>query len=86
MAEAKKRKGITRGKKQESFNELCNFADEFGLRVELDKPFNQFDNLILNVVRKEDGKLIEQVIMEDITVIDQNSAKLLNELIKHKKQ
>lgn len=85
MYVAKKEPKIVRSPKVESFVELCKFADEYGLSVEIDKPFQQFDNLIINVVRKSDKKLIEQEIMTDISNIGTSSAKILKILIKNKK-
>lgn len=71
---------LKKSPKQESFNELCRFAEEYGLSVELDKPFVEFENIILNVVRKSDEKIVEQVILEDITSLDRKSAHILNDL------
>lgn len=71
---------IKKSPKQESFNELCRFAEEFGLSVELDKPFVEFENIILNVIRKSDEKIVEQVILDDITSLDKKAAHILNQL------
>lgn len=63
------------------FNELMRYADEFSLHVEIEKPFKEFDQLFLKVVDSE-GNEIKRVVLQDITNIDKESSKLLNELSK----
>lgn len=66
------------------FSELCHYAEEFGMTVELDKPFEEFDQLLL-VIRDTDGNTVHSVTLEDIADLNQESAKLLNEESKNKR-
>lgn len=61
------------------FSELCKFADQYSYRVEIEKPFQQFDQLYLKVVN-EDGETVERITLEDISTINVESASLLNRL------
>lgn len=74
---ARKKINIVRSPKQESFNELCKFADEYGFKVEIEKPFKEMDNLFLNIIKDNE---IEQIILKDITHLNKQSAILLNHL------
>jgi hypothetical protein len=65
------------------FAELCRFADSYGYKVELDKPFTVFNNLILKIFDSE-GNLAHKVILDSIEEINQEAGKLLNTLSKKK--
>lgn len=75
----------TKGKEQEErfspFTELCKFCDDYHLIVELDKPFNQMDNMILKIIDPDENELA-RVTLEDIEYIENESATLLNKLSK----
>jgi len=64
------------------FSELCRFADAKKYIVELDKPFTEFDNLIIKVINKKDGRVIEEISIDDIDSINIEAAKILNKLSK----
>lgn len=61
------------------FNELCKFADEYGYIIEIDKPFKEFENLILKVT-EVDGEVIHKVTLDNIFSLNENSADILNSL------
>lgn len=61
------------------FNELCKFANEYGYIIELDKPFKEFEKLILRVV-DNDGEEVHKKIIDDIYSINECAADILNSL------
>jgi hypothetical protein len=63
------------------YEELCRFAESCDLSVEIDKPFSEFENLFLKVTDK-DKEEIGKVAIDNITYIQNASAKLLNDLSK----
>lgn len=65
------------------FSELCRYADEFDLVVELDKPFKEFDEIMLKVL-DEEGEIVKRITLNDIASLDKEAAKILNELSKCK--
>jgi hypothetical protein len=66
-----------------SFTELCHYADEFHLVVELEKPFEEFDQLFLKII-DSDGEETYRVTIEDIVDLNDEAADLLNEISKTK--
>lgn len=66
------------------FSELCRFADEYDLVVELDKPFVEFPNILLKVIEKSTGDEIKRITLDDISTLNEEAAKLLNDLSKDK--
>jgi hypothetical protein len=66
------------------FNELCRFADKYDYKILIDKPFAEFDELLLEIRDKEDER-VERVTLKDITEINKKSARLLNKLSKKAK-
>jgi len=77
--------GNSKEEKQELFTpfaELCKFADAYDLVIELDKPFVEFPNMVMKVVRKSDGDEVKRIFLDDITTVDDEAAKLLNSLSK----
>ena len=75
-----KRRTSLKGKNH-CFKELCRFADASDLRVEIEKPFSEFENLFLKVVNKDKEELVK-VTLDNIDKLEKESAKLLNELSK----
>lgn len=65
--------------KHTAFTELCRYADEYHLIVELEKPFEEFDQIFLKLI-DADGNQVNSIILSDISVLDKESAALLNEL------
>ena len=65
------------------FAELCRYADQYHLVVEIEKPFQQFDQLFLKLI-DADGKEVHRIMLTDISVLNKESASLLNELSKTK--
>lgn len=65
------------------FSELCKFADAYDLVIELDKPFVEFPNMVMKVVRKSDKEEVKRIFLDDITSVDEQAAKLLNTLSKN---
>lgn len=61
------------------YNELCHFADEFKLHVEIDKPFAEMDQMFLKITDKN-KKEIKKVTLDSMTDLDTQSASILNEL------
>lgn len=61
------------------YNELCHFADQYKLWIEIDKPFNEFDEMYLKVVDKENN-VIKKILLDSIETLDLESSKMLNEL------
>jgi hypothetical protein len=65
------------------FTELCHYADEYHLVVEIEKPFPEFDQLFLKLV-DADEEVVHRVTLENISYINDEAATLLNELSKTK--
>lgn len=65
------------------FSELCKFADAYDLVIELDKPFVEFPNMVMKVIRKSDEEEVKRIFLDDITSVDDEAAKLLNSLSKN---
>jgi hypothetical protein len=63
------------------YNELWKFCEEYSLLIELDKPFPEFDNIILRVV-DPDGEILKKIILDNITELQPQSGKVLNDLAK----
>jgi hypothetical protein len=68
-------------KKLTAFSELCRFASSVGYSVELDKPFVEFEKLILRVYDSE-GEELYKVILNDISEADEQAGNILNFLSK----
>lgn len=66
------------------FSELCHFAEQYDLIVELDKPFKEFPNILLKVIEKESGDEVKRITLDDIGSLNDQAAKLLNDLSKDK--
>jgi hypothetical protein len=62
------------------FAELCHFADEHKLTVELEKPFEQMENLFLLV--KKSGEVVQKITINDIEALNKEAAKALKKLEK----
>lgn len=60
------------------FSELCNFAEQEKMHVEIEKPFTEFPNLFLKLMKGDE--VIEKITLEDISSLDKESAKILNKL------
>ena len=66
-----------------SFTELCHYAEEYHLVVELEKPFQEMEGMILKLI-DEDGETKHRATLDNIGVLNEQSASLLNELSKTK--
>lgn len=64
-----------------SLNELNHFCEQYDFFLELEKPFEEMDGMILKVVNKED-EVVGKATINDILKIDKDAAKMLNELAK----
>jgi hypothetical protein len=60
------------------YHELCKFADEFRLHVELDKPFIEFKQMRLNIY--DGDELVKSVTLEGLDQLDSLAATVLNDL------
>ena len=60
------------------FTELCKFAEEYELVVEIEKPFVEFENLYLKVVNKKTGEDIKRIMLNDIYSLNEEAAAVLN--------
>lgn len=67
------------------FSELCRYADEYHMIVELEKPFSEFDEIFLRVLDEEDNE-IYKITLGDIASLDEEAGKVLNELSKNKRK
>lgn len=77
--------GVKNGKDADTpYAELCKFADEYDLVVELDKPFKEFPNLLLKVIERSTGDEIKRIVLDDISSVNDEAAKVLNDLTKKK--
>ncbi len=59
--------------------ELYKFCREFNLKLELDKPFDSMQQMILKVV-DEKGETIRQTTVEKIEKIEESAGFLLNKI------
>jgi hypothetical protein len=65
------------------FNELCRFADEYHLNVEIDKPFPEMNKMFLKI-KDSEGEEVSKVVLDDIVDLNSKSASILNDLSKAK--
>lgn len=66
-----------------SFTELCRYAEEYHFVVEIEKPFEEFDQLFLKIM-DADGEEVHRVTLDDIYALNDEAASLLNEISKTK--
>lgn len=59
--------------------ELYKFCGEFNLKLELDKPFDNMQQMILKIV-DEKGEIIKQTTVEEIEKIEESAGFLLNKI------
>jgi hypothetical protein len=62
-----------------SSNELNKFCKEFGLRMELEKPFIELDGFIIKVI-DSNGDVIKEANVENIKDYEKVSGIILNKL------
>ncbi len=62
------------------YTELCKFADEYELRLEIEKPFVEMENLFLKVIDRDTGEEVKRVMLNDISSLNDEAATVLNEL------
>jgi hypothetical protein len=60
-------------------DELNKFCGEFNLKLELHKPFETMEQMLLRVV-DEKGETIKQVTVEGIETIQESAGTLLNKV------
>ncbi len=65
-----------------SMEELWKFCSEYELWLELEKPFKEFDELILQVVDPIEKEVIQKQTVKNILKIEKDAARLLNSLSK----
>jgi hypothetical protein len=60
-------------------DELYRFCNEFKLKLELEKPFDNMHQMILRVVDQK-GDIIKQATIENIDKIEESAGFLLNKI------
>jgi len=62
-----------------SSNELYKFCEEFDLVLELEKPFQELDGLVL-IIKDKKGNLIKKSTVKNISEFEKVSGSVLNKL------